>query len=213
MRRPARTDYVYNEYVKDFYRKIEDYDWNEVTDNWRGLESLLHRYRERRIKQLIGRFGRGDKYLDVGCGTGLMLRHLPAGSVGIDINPRHLKRAKKYVPESELRQGDAEQLEFPDDFFSTVICTEVLEHLVDSDKAVGEIKRVLRPEGVFIGSVPARSLLWRFRFLSSTHYHNEPFHNEYVKKEIRQLLSPFKLVLLKTGFLSSSFFFVGRKGG
>lgn len=211
MRRPARIDRVYNEYVKDFYRKIEDYDWNEVTDNWRGLESLLHRYREWKIKQLIGRFGQGDKYLDVGCGTGLILRHLPAGSVGIDINPRHLERAKRYVPKSELRQGDAEELEFADNFFTTVVCAEVLEHLVYPDKAVGEIKRVLESGGVLIGSVPARSLLWRFRFLSSTHYHNEPFHNEYVEKEIRQLLSPLNLMLLETGPLSSSFFFVGRK--
>ena len=211
MLKPLRKDEDYNEYVKDFYRKIEDYDWNDVTDNWRGLESLLHRHRERKVQQLINRYGVGDKYLDVGCGTGLILRHLPAGSVGIDLNPKHLKRAQKYVPKAKVQLGDAEKLEFDDESFSTVICTEVLEHLVNSDSAVSEIKRVLKSGGIMIGSTPRKALLWRFRFLSSTHYHNEPFHREYVEKEIRKLLSPLKLVALTTGFFGSSFFFVAKK--
>ena len=211
MQNPLRLDKEYNEYVKDFYRKIEDYDWNDVTDNWRGLESLLHKYRERRVRQLIDRYSVGNKYLDIGCGTGLILRHLPAESVGIDINSRHLERARKYVPGAKVRLGDAEKLEFSDESFSTVVCTEVLEHLVHSDTAVKEIRRVLEPGGVLIGSTPRRALLWRFRFLSSTHYHNEPFHREYAEKEIRKLLSPLRMVLLTSGFLKSSFFFVVKK--
>ena len=211
MLKPLRTDEEYNEYVKDFYRKIEDYDWNDVTDNWRGLESLLHRYRERRVRQLIDRYGVGDKYLDVGCGTGLILRHLPSGAVGIDLNSKHLKRARKYAPEAEVQLGDAEKLDFSDESFSTVICTEVLEHLIHSDAAVKEIKRVLKSGGVMIGSTPRRALLWRFRFLSSTHCHDEPFHKEYLRKEIKQLLSPLQTALLTSGFFRSSFFFVVKK--
>ncbi len=158
MLKPLRKDEDYNEYVKDFYRKIEDYDWNDVTDNWRGLESLLHRHRERKVQQLINRYGVGDKYLDVGCGTGLILRHLPAGSVGIDLNPKHLKRAQKYVPKAKVQLGDAEKLEFDDESFSTVICTEVLEHLVNSDSAVSEIKRVSKSGGIMIWSTPRKAL-------------------------------------------------------
>ncbi len=211
MRRPSRTDNTYNEYVKDFYRKIEDYDWNDVTDNLRGLESFLHRAREKRMTDLIKKYGRGRKYLDVGCGTGLILRHLPKGSVGIDLNPRHLEKARIYAPQSQVMLGDAENIDLPVKTFSTVICTEVLEHLVWPNRALECIYKVLEPNGILIGSTPRHALLWRFRWLSSTHFHNEPFHNEYEERELRQLFASYENKLLETGFFGSNFFFVLRK--
>lgn len=211
MRRPLRTDEDYNEYVKDFYRKVEDYDWNDVSDNFRGLEALLHRSRERHVRNLISRYGRGERYLDIGCGTGLLLRHLPPGSVGIDLNPRHLARARRYAPQARVDLGDAEQLSFPDASFSTIVCTEVIEHLVRPELALAGMHRVLQPGGVVIGSTPRRALLWRLRFLSSTHFHDEPFHNEFERRELLKLFSRFHLTLLDIGFLWSTFFFVLEK--
>ncbi len=211
LRHPLRTDNDYNEYVKDFYRKIEDYDWNKVTDNKTGLESLLHRAREKKMIDLIKKWGTGETYLDVGCGTGLILRHLPKGAVGIDLNPRHLERAKKYVSDATLLIGDAEKLDFPDESFSTVICTEVLEHLVHPEHAVAEIRRVLKKGGRLIGSTPHHALIWRFRFLSSTHYHNEPFHNEFEKSELENLFSSWNIKVLQLGVFRGIFFFVGEK--
>ncbi|OGY32315.1 MAG: hypothetical protein A3C02_04205 [Candidatus Andersenbacteria bacterium RIFCSPHIGHO2_02_FULL_45_11] len=211
LRRPPRTDADYNEYVKDFYKKIEDYDWNKITDTKTGLESILHRAREKKMIKLITQWGTGDAYLDVGCGTGLILRHLPKGSVGIDLNPRHLERAKKYVPDATLVLGDAEKLEFPDSSFSTVICTEVLEHLVHPQKALAEIRRVLKPGGRLIGSTPHHALIWKLRWLSSTHYHNEPFHNEFEEDELRALFAGWDIKLLKLGVFRGIFFFVVEK--
>ncbi len=211
MRRPLRKDESYNEYVKDFYRTIEDYDWNKVTDQGTGLESFLHRYRERKMRALITANGVGGKYLDIGCGTGLILRHLPPGAVGIDLNPRHLDRAKKYAPQANVMIGDAEKLDFPDNSFSTAVCTEVLEHLVHPQQALAEIARVLQPGGVLIGSTPRHALLWRFRFLSSTHFHNEPFHNEFETKELRELFKDWRIIRLSTGFFGAIFFFVVQR--
>jgi len=107
--------------------------------------------------------------------------------------------------------GDAENLSFSDASFSTVVCTEVLEHLVLPQRAVREIRRVLRPGGVLIGSTPRRALIWRLRFLSSTHYHNEPFHNEFYSHELQSLLQPFHITLLRRGFLGANLFFVAEK--
>ncbi len=211
MRRPLRADQDYNEYVKDFYRKIEYYDWNAITDGRRGPESLLHRSRENAMRRLVREHGRGERYLDVGCGTGLILRHLPPGAVGIDLNPRHLERAARYAPQARVQPGDAEHLRFPDNSFSTVVCTEVLEHLVLPQRALSEIFRVLEPGGMLIGSTPRRSLVWRFRFLSSTHYHNEPFHNEFTSRELRNLLMDFELAELSTVFLRANFLFAAVK--
>jgi len=211
MRKPLRLDEDYNEYVKDFYRKIEDYDWVKATDTTVGLESYLHRYRSRRMESLMQRYGKGDRYLDVGCGTGLILRRMPAGAVGIDLNPRHLERAAKHAPHAHVQSADAEKLPFADGQFSTVICTEVLEHLVHPEDAVAGIHRVLESGGRFIGSTPRHALLWRFRFLSSTHFHNEPFHNEFEEAELRELLKPVKILLLEKKFFRSTFFFVCEK--
>lgn len=211
LRRPLRTDNEYTEYVKDFYRTIEDYDWNKVTDNRTGLESFLHLAREKKMIELVSGWGNGGEYLDVGCGTGLILRHLPKGSTGIDLNPRHLERAKTYVPHANIILGDAEKLEFPDSSFSTVICTEVLEHLVHPEQALSEIRRVLKPGGRLMGSTPHHALIWRFRWLSSTHYHNEPFHNEFTERELRSLFSDWKIHYLQLGVFRGIFFFVIEK--
>ena len=182
-----------------------------MTDHWSGPESLLHRSREKALTRLVRQYGRGDRYLDVGCGTGLILRHLPAGAVGIDLNPRHLERAAKYAPQAHVQTGDAEKMSFPDGSFSTVICTEMLEHLVQPEQALAEIYRVLEPGGRLLGSTPRWSLVWRFRFLSSTHYHNEPFHNEFTTSEIRQLFSAFQVLELRTIFLRANFLFALEK--
>ncbi len=211
MRRPLRTDQSYTEYVKDFYRTIEDYDWNKVTDQGTGLESILHRAREKKMRQLLKKYGQGDQYLDVGCGTGLILRHLPQGSVGIDLNSRHLERARHYAPNATVILGDAEKLDFPDNTFSAIVCTEVLEHLVHPHVALQEMKRVLKPGGRLIGSTPRHALLWRLRFLSSTHYHNEPFHNEYTTAELRNLFTTWKIIYLQPQVYRAIFFFVVEK--
>lgn len=211
LRRPLRTDEEYTEYVKDFYRTIEDYDWNKITDEKTGLESILHSKREAIMKKQIGKWGAKGRYLDVGCGTGLILRHLPEGSTGIDLNPRHLARAKAYVPSASLMIGDAEHIPFPDNSFDTIICTEVLEHLVHPEQALSEIFRVLLPGGRLIGSTPRHALLWRFRFLSSTHYHNEPFHNEFTHGELESLFQKWQVLELKRGCYGAMFFFVVQK--
>jgi len=73
-----------------------------------------------------------------------------------------------------------------------VVCTEVVEHLYLPARALGEIARVMRPNGTFIGSVPSSNPLWRFRnILSVTHPQSEPFHNNFSKHELKVLLSMF----------------------
>lgn len=205
---------AWSEWVKDYYRDVETYDWVDVADNLRGLEAFFHRNRARVVRRLVARYAvAGAPILDAGCGTGLNLRHLPAGSVGLDINPRNVELLKRRLPDHVIVEGDVEQLPFPDGSFGTVLCTEVIEHIPDPSRALAEFQRVLRPGGVLIGSVPARSLVWRLRFLSSTCPHSEPFHNEYLPHEVRAMLAGWHIEHLRYSLLHFNVLFVARPEG
>lgn len=200
----------FDEVNKQYYKEVEDYDWVEATDNFIGLETFFHRNRERITKKLIDRFGVGKKYLDAGCGTGLLLRYLPPGSIGLDINPRAIIKAKRNAPKAALVVGDIEQIPFPDNMFSTVICTEVLDRLPNPKKAIREIWRVLKPGGILIGTAPRQNPMWRMRFLSSD-YTREPYRVEYNRKQVEDWLKPFEKVLLSPALSYMTWVFVVRK--
>ena len=197
---------------KRYYQKVENYDWVSVTDKFKGVEAILHRAREAKTLELIKRLKTPGSFLDVGCGTGLILRHLPKGSTGLDINPRNIKQAKLHAPEAKLIVGDIEKMPFKGKSFDTIICTDVLEHLVDLQNALKEIFRVLKPGGLCIGSVPRANFLWRLRFLSSTHP-GEPYHRLYKTQEVRDLFAKRGQILkLENSCFGMNLFFVVKNG-
>lgn len=205
---------AWSEWVKDYYRDVETYDWVDVADNLRGLEAFFHRNRARVVRRLVARHAvPGAPILDAGCGTGLNLRHLPKGSVGLDINPRNVALLRERLPDHVVVEGDVEQMPFADHSFGTVLCTEVIEHIPDPSRAIAEFRRVLRPDGVLIGSVPARSLVWRLRFLSSTCPHSEPFHNEYLPHEVRAMFAGWRIEHLGYSLMHFNVLFVVRPEG
>lgn len=57
-------------------------------------------------------------------------------------------------------RGDATALPVADDSLDLVVAFDVLEHIVDHDAAVAEVRRVLRPGGCFLVAVPADPRLW-----------------------------------------------------
>ncbi len=200
----------WSEWVKDYYREVEAYDWVDVADRFLGLEAIFHRNRAWVVRRLVRKYGAAP-FLDAGCGTGLNLRHLPPGSTGIDINPRNVAIIQKRLPQQQIVLGDVEAMPFEDGSFATVLSTEVLEHVPDTSKAIAEIRRVLKPGGTFIGSTPAKSPIWKLRFLSSTCPHDEPFHNEYTTAELGAMLKDFEIVKLGYSFLRSNVLFVARR--
>ena len=204
------TEREWSEWVKDYYREVEQYDWVDVADHFKGLESFFHRNRRRAVRGLVQRYG-SEPMLDAGCGTGLNLSGLPAGSTGIDLNPRNIALVRARLPQQVAVVGDVENMPFADASFNTVVCTEVLEHVPHPDDALREIRRVLRGGGTLIGSVPARSMIWRLRFLSSTCPGDEPFHNEYRPAEVRQMLAPFEIERIWYSALRFNILFVARR--
>src|SRR5512141_2278524 len=106
---------AWSEWVKDYYRDVETYDWVDVADNLRGLEAFFHRNRARVVRRMVARYGTPSAtILAAGCGTGLNLRPLPAGSVGVDINPRNIELLQQRLPNHTIVEGDVEALPFAD---------------------------------------------------------------------------------------------------
>jgi hypothetical protein len=56
-------------------------------------------------------------------------------------------------------------------------------------------------------------MIWKLRFLSSTCPHSEPFHNEYLPNEVREMLAGWSLVHLGYSALRFNVMFVARRDG
>ncbi|MBN1191348.1 MAG: methyltransferase domain-containing protein [Dehalococcoidales bacterium] len=185
--------------VRKYYTEIERYDW--VTDT-KYPEKLFHNMRAEKVASIVNSICRNSSktVLDIGCGTGLITRRIKASNiVALDMNQWALERARLHTDNNvTFVPGDAENLPLPSASYDIVICTEVLEHLIYPERALGEISRVLKPGASFIGSVPTKSLIWKYRkYLSRSCPITEPFHNNYTIQEFRPLLKDFDIIDLR----------------
>jgi len=89
------------------------------------------------------------KILDVGCGTGRMLRNVQGDyeKYGLDISERLIEQAKQQDSNSRYDVGNSNTLPYDSDSFDLVMCHSVLHHLEDPSKTIDEIVRVAKPEG------------------------------------------------------------------
>jgi ubiquinone/menaquinone biosynthesis C-methylase UbiE len=103
----------------------------------------------------------GRRVLDIGCGTGNLLRatgkrHRDVELAGVDPDPKMLARAASKTRKAgltvRLDRGFAQELAFPDGSFDVVFSSLMLHHLDTSskDEMLGEVRRVLRPDGVLV---------------------------------------------------------------
>jgi cyclopropane fatty-acyl-phospholipid synthase-like methyltransferase len=132
-----------------------------------GYEEFSETQGDRLSRRLSAAFAVADvqagmKVLDVGCGRGEILRHcarLGADAFGVDYAPVAIELASRVVADGGatpgkmgVAQADAKQLPFPEAHFDRVLMFDVVEHLFPWELAqsLSEIRRVLRPGGVFI---------------------------------------------------------------
>jgi arsenite methyltransferase len=113
----------------------------------------------------------GEAVLDIGCGTGILLRELfgcvgPSGTAhGIDPSEDMLSAARTAcdgVKNVSIRRADAYNLPFEDDSFDAVVSVQVFEYLDDLPRALTQCRRVLKPGGrLVIGDWHWDSLVWQ----------------------------------------------------
>lgn len=97
--------------------------------------------------------------LDIGCGVGTISEYLGhelglAQVHGIDVSENLVSEAVKRGVRARQVDLDASPLPFPDASFDAVFCGEVIEHVLDTDRLLDEIERVLTPSGLCVMSTP-----------------------------------------------------------
>ena len=133
--------------------------FNEAANNW---DKQFYTYRlVDFLKQIVPSFGilRGQKILDVGTGTGVLIPFLikavgPTGQVtAIDYAERMVEicRAKySQYPNVNVMVKHVENLTFPAKSFDAITCFGLFPHLEDQAKALSEMNRILKPNGKLI---------------------------------------------------------------
>ena len=109
--------------------------------------------------------------LDAGCGSGRTLVELARyGAVtGIELNEQAAEVARSRDL-GEVRVGRLEELPWPDERFDLITCLDVIEHTADDRATLGELRRVCRPGGWLLVTVPAYPALWSMHDEANHHY-------------------------------------------
>lgn len=149
----------------------------------------------------------GLRVLDAGCGEGHLLHKLEGAAIqgfGIDFDDRFLRDAKKRCPYVDFNKQDITNMKFRDNFFDAIVCTEVIEHIEHPEKAIEEMRRVLKPNGMLIISFPNEPLYTFLRFILGRKPVKNPEHiNSFSPDDMKRLVG-MKLVRqvnLPLGFL------------
>jgi SAM-dependent methyltransferase len=112
----------------------------------------------RRRALLLGEAGRGQRVLDLGCGSGRFvaaLRDAGADAVGVELAEAALERARVNAPGADLRLVEPDgSLPLDHGSVDFVWCSEVLEHVADTAQLLLEVRRVLRSGGRLLVTVP-----------------------------------------------------------
>jgi len=146
--------------------KTEEFkDWNERMVRKFDPDAFHHHpnpfirlIEGRRVRLIIKLLNsrEGDLVLEVGCGAGNILEAISKGKrFGLDLSEFILNKAKdKLKSDVNLLRADAQNLPFKEGMFSRIVCSEVLEHIMDPSAALREIAKALHPEGIAVLSVP-----------------------------------------------------------
>jgi SAM-dependent methyltransferase len=119
--------------------------------------------------------------LDAGCGSGRnmvdLARHGEVTGVELSHTSATLARARGV---GEVVEGSVMDMPFAEHSFDMVVCLDVIEHLQDDRGALRELRRVLRPGGALLVTVPAYQWLW------SGHDEVNHHHRRYSRATLQQ---------------------------
>jgi ubiquinone/menaquinone biosynthesis C-methylase UbiE len=125
-----------------------------------GYDELHMAEQIRKMTAIIADLGqdipkRGEKLLDVGCGSGISTSVWNCDCTGIDPSAKLIEVAQKNYPGKRFLVANAEEIPFPDDSFDIVVCVTAIHNFADVRKGISEMKRVCK--GRFVISLLRKS--------------------------------------------------------
>jgi SAM-dependent methyltransferase len=154
----------------EYERLYRDTPWvHDSTDNSKACLTQI-------VQDVVG-----GSVCDVGCGTGYLLEHLQANlPAGTALTGCDFIAPKTERPGIAFFESKIETLPFPDGAFDTVVCTHVLEHILDLQKALSELRRISRRRLIII--VPQER---EGRYTFNPHFHFFPYPESFLRALIR----------------------------
>ncbi len=176
-----------------------------------------------------GALDRPSDVLEIGSGTGGLLHTLlEAGhrARGVEISPALVAESRRWFGDLPVQIVDGTALPFSDASFDVVVSFDVFEHIPDSDAHLREVRRVLRPGGVYLLQTPNKwtnvvfeTIRWRSftrfrqdhcslhtlgqlrrrleRHRFSAVFHDVPVVNDFFRSKVRRYLGAPGLVALR----------------
>jgi len=164
------------------YRKSGGHHWKNTPWNIARVEL---------IRSLLGS-RRTGLMLDVGCGDAWVSYNVAdlVFPVGIDPSVEGISSAKKHGYKYPLIVADAINIPFRGDVFDKVLCSEVIEHVIDDEQLLKEINEVLKMQGIVIITTPKKHSIDELVF-GKCEFHIK----EYDEREITQLILKYYHIL------------------
>jgi len=160
-------------------RGSREYFYESIADRFEGLDHPADVRRRLSVvfDECLGHASlSGKRTLDAGCGYGpFSAAAMARGAtvVSVDVGPRLVARTMARAGSRGL-VADVCQLAVRDESFDAVISSEMLEHTKAPARAVRELARVLRPNGVLVLTTPNR--VWQGPVRAASVLRLRPFH-------------------------------------
>ncbi len=192
----------------------------EYESGSRLVKWLFHKRLAWATKQVQKHTAKKDvAILDAGCGNGIWLKKLATDGYtnlyGIDFN-EHVTEI--VIQGAQFKCGDLANTGYGDNQFDVIAILDVLEHIPDPTQVITELKRMLKPNGILLASLPTEHAIYKLsRFIlkgtfssedgpaTGVHYHNAKSLHSMLKKQFKPInvqylpaLPPFNLFNLRT---------------
>jgi ubiquinone/menaquinone biosynthesis C-methylase UbiE len=134
-------------------------DYHQILDRTEREHWWFIAHREFVVDLVTSRIAEGSQVLDIGCSTGHVIAAVPAvyERTGADVSPGAIELARALRPEIRFLEASAEELPLQDRSLDCAFALDVLSDrgVHDETVALREIRRVLRPGGLFVAQFPA----------------------------------------------------------
>jgi|SRR3989344_2243330 len=169
----------------------------EYVDKWdlseSGLRQPANYYRLEIIKEMIkmADIKLGDAVVEIGCGTGLVLKELlkiTQPIYGTDISAEMIERVRDSLLKDNqsdvvLTQNDLLELNLQKNYFDKIISMEVLRYIDDVPRALGNVRDIMKRDSIFVFTV---TNFWSLSFFPIKYYFRKLFNRINKREELLQ---------------------------